>query len=233
MAGISDKAVKTQYAENKYRYDGGTELQNKEFSDGSGLELYETTFRSFDPQLGRFFQADPLADKFHSMTTYQYAGDNPVLSNDPTGSTFRPNVSHGQGGSNSYAEAQAIAAAIDQDDDNWSETYYVVSGGGGAGGDGGNGDNSCPLVGPSDSDNSGSNSTANSTDATGNSLDGVNPDDMAGGPTWENFGEAGGLGVAWSDDENSGIQTINVAPVMIYGESVKIDVNLSCTPYCQ
>jgi RHS repeat-associated protein len=85
MAGISDKAIKTNYAENKYRYDGGTELQSKEFSDGSGLELYETSFRSFDPQLGRFFQIDPLADQFHSLTPYQYAGDNPVLSNDPTG----------------------------------------------------------------------------------------------------------------------------------------------------
>ncbi len=137
----------------------------------------------------------------------------------------------GRGGSDSYSEAQATAAAIDQDDDDWSETYYVVSGGGGAGGDGGDGDNSCPLVGPSDSGNGGSNSTANSTDATGNTLDGVNPDDMAGGPTWENFGEAGGLGVAWAAADNSGMAIINGQPVMIYGESVDADVNLSCTPY--
>ena len=37
MSGISDKALKTNYAENKYRYNG-KELQHQEFSDGTGLE---------------------------------------------------------------------------------------------------------------------------------------------------------------------------------------------------
>src|SRR5258708_39105244 len=56
MSGISDKALKTNYAENKYRYNKGTELQNKEFFDASGLALYTTDHRLYDPQLGRFVQ---------------------------------------------------------------------------------------------------------------------------------------------------------------------------------
>jgi len=85
MAGISDKAVKTQYAENKYRYNNGTELQNKEFFDGSGLELYTTDHRLFDPQLGKFVQVDAYADVFANWSPYTYANDDPSLLNDPTG----------------------------------------------------------------------------------------------------------------------------------------------------
>jgi len=85
MQGISDKAIKTNYPENKYRFNKGTELQHQEFSDGSGLELYETNFRSLDPQLGRFWQIDALSQTLPSFSTYQFANDNPIFFNDPYG----------------------------------------------------------------------------------------------------------------------------------------------------
>lgn len=85
MAGISDKAIKSNYAENKNRYNDGAELQSKEFNDGTGLEYYDAGFRQLDPQLGRFNQVDPFADTYDYLSTYQYGANNPVYYNDPLG----------------------------------------------------------------------------------------------------------------------------------------------------
>jgi RHS repeat-associated protein len=83
MNGISYKANNT--LSNKLGFNGGNGLENREFSDDSGLELYDAHFRMYDPQLGRFFQIDKLAELSIDFTLYGFVHNNPINRNDPLG----------------------------------------------------------------------------------------------------------------------------------------------------
>jgi RHS repeat-associated protein len=84
MAGISSKALNGA-AENKKGYNGN-KLQNKEFIDGSGLDVYDFNARTYDQQLGRFIQIDPLfEDDQESLTPYHFSYNNPISFSDPDG----------------------------------------------------------------------------------------------------------------------------------------------------
>jgi len=92
MAGISSKAAAFGSPQNKDKYNAGNELQSNEFSDGSGLETYDAINRMYDPQLGRFWQVDELAEVNWEESPYSFAQNNPLLFNDPLGLSPKDSV---------------------------------------------------------------------------------------------------------------------------------------------
>lgn len=82
MHGISSKAAGG--VETKFKYNG-KELNNQEFSDGSGLDLYDFSARNYDPQVGRWWTIDPLSELGRRWSPYNYTFNNPIRFVDPDG----------------------------------------------------------------------------------------------------------------------------------------------------
>ena len=76
MMGIGKQGM----TPNRYLYNAQTERE-----ESFGLQWDETPFRRYDPQLGRFHGVDALAAMMPGITPYQYAFNNPILFNDPSG----------------------------------------------------------------------------------------------------------------------------------------------------
>ena len=66
MAGISSKAL-NGIMENKKKFI--SQMLDDEF----GLNWYQFRYRNHDPQIGRFWQIDPISSKYVYNSTYAYA----------------------------------------------------------------------------------------------------------------------------------------------------------------
>lgn len=72
MAGITSKALGLGNIELKQKFIG------QELDEELEVNWYQFKFRNHDPQIGRFLQIDPLADKYVHNSTYAYA-ENDVI----------------------------------------------------------------------------------------------------------------------------------------------------------
>ena len=72
-----------QTSNQPYRYNG------KELDRQLSLDLYDYGARHYDAALGRWLTVDPMAEKYYSISSYVYCGNNPVRFIDPDGREWK------------------------------------------------------------------------------------------------------------------------------------------------
>lgn len=110
MAGISSKAAGSIENKNKFV---GKELQSKEFSDGSGLELEDFGARFYDVQIGRWHTLDAKAEKYFSSTPYNYVDNNPITRVDVDGHDWVVTVSDTKASDGSIMRTVNISVKVE------------------------------------------------------------------------------------------------------------------------
>jgi RHS repeat-associated protein len=80
IRSLSSKALNR--LENKYLFNGIEKLT--EFD----LEIYDARYRNLDPQTGRWWQRDPMTEKYFAQSPYHVSGNNPINHSDPLGDDY-------------------------------------------------------------------------------------------------------------------------------------------------
>jgi len=60
-------------------------VQNKEWQDELGLNVYDFHARLFDPATGRTMVQDPKSELFYSISPYSFLNNSPLTTLDPDG----------------------------------------------------------------------------------------------------------------------------------------------------
>ena len=121
MHGISSKVLSAVH--NTKKYNAGSEYSNGEFINGDGLEIYDTYFRSLDPQIGRWWQIDPHCEYHLSTSPYSYVLNNPMLYNDPLGlDTVRTKLVDGKMSIPTNPDKATVLEILNEDG---SMSYYT------------------------------------------------------------------------------------------------------------
>lgn len=85
--GYNNVVTSTNPAQN-YKYNG------KELNEELGLNWYDYGSRNYQPDLGRWFNPDPLAEKYYPMSPYNYTANNPIRFVDYDGEDFGIEIDH-------------------------------------------------------------------------------------------------------------------------------------------
>ena len=96
-----------------YKYNG------KEYDGKKGLNLYDYGARMYDAALGRFTTNDRFAEKYYSMSPYQYGANNPVKNVDVNGDSIVV-LNYGNG------TQQHMAMLVQNDAGRWQ--YFSING---------------------------------------------------------------------------------------------------------
>jgi len=109
MSPISSKALlKTT---DPYKYNAGSELEEE-------LGYYNTFFRKYDAQIGRFTGVDVRSEESAGMSVYNFAANNPIMFNDPLGDKYTHMDSHGNKWHGRYILAGTAAEGTQFSDGN-------------------------------------------------------------------------------------------------------------------